>query len=127
MNKNEIINEYRQAKNKRAQIDILAELNAVPKERIEAILAEGGVELPKRPGPKAAGGAKPVARQAHAPSVINVLRNELAKLEDAEACIPDQIRKLQEQLACIGEKREAVKRALDIVCSAYVLKEDTQR
>lgn len=42
MNKNEIISEYRQAKNKRAQIDILAELNAVPKERIEAILVEGG-------------------------------------------------------------------------------------
>ena len=123
MNKNEIISEYRQAKNKRAQINILAELNAVPKERIEAILAEGGVELPKRPGPKAAGGAKPVARQAQAPSVINVLRNELAKLEDAEACIPDQIRKLQEQLACIGEKREAVKRALDIVCGAYAVKE----
>lgn len=82
MNKNEIINEYRQAKNKRAQIDILAELNAVPKERIEAILAEGGVELPKRPGPKAASGAKPAARQAQVPSVIIVLRNELAKLEE---------------------------------------------
>lgn len=123
MNKNEIISEYRQAKNKRAQIDILAELNAVPKERIEAILVEGGVDLPKRPGPKAAGGAKPEARQAQAPSVINVLSNELAKLEDAEACIPDQIRKLQEQLACIGEKREAVKRALDIVRGAYAAKE----
>lgn len=56
--------------------------------------------------------------------MINVLRNELAKLEDAEACIPDQIRKLQEQLACIGEKRDAVKRALDIVCSAYAAKEE---
>ena len=124
MNKNEIISEYRQAKNKRAQINILAELHAVPKERIEAILGEGGVELPKRPGPKAAGGAKPAARQAQAPSVINVLRNELAKLEEAEAYIPDKIRVLQEQLAGISEKREAVKRALDIVCNAYALEED---
>lgn len=42
MNKTEIISEYRQAKNKRAQIGILAELNACPKECIEAILVEGG-------------------------------------------------------------------------------------
>ena len=46
MNKSEIISEYRQAKNKRAQIDILAELNAVPKERIETILVEGGWSCP---------------------------------------------------------------------------------
>lgn len=122
MNKTEIISEYRQAKNKRAQIGILAELNACPKECIETILVEGGVELPKKPGPQSKGGVKPAARQAQTPGVIYVLRNELAKLEDAEASIPDQIHALQEQLAGISEKREAVKRALDIVLDAYVAK-----
>ena len=84
------------------------------------------MELPKKTGPKPTGGVKPTARQAQAPVVINVLRNELAKLEEAEACIPDQIRVLQEQLAGISEKREAVKRALDIVCNAYALEDDTK-
>lgn len=55
MTEGEILRSYREAKNPKEQIKVLAELNAVPKDTIIDILIEQGVdekELPKRRKPK---------------------------------------------------------------------------
>lgn len=43
MTKEEIVREYKAAKHQKAQIEILAQLNCVPKEEIERVLREAGV------------------------------------------------------------------------------------
>ena len=45
MTENEIVRSYRAAKNKRQQIEILADLNVVSQDEIKAILKENGVDL----------------------------------------------------------------------------------
>ena len=49
MTNEEIVKEYNEAKDKRGQIQILADMNSCKKDEIRAILAAEGVELPKRP------------------------------------------------------------------------------
>lgn len=45
MTENEIVRNYREAKNKRQQIEILADLNAISQDEIKAILKKNGVDL----------------------------------------------------------------------------------
>lgn len=45
MTNNEIVRNYQQAKNKRQQIEILADLNETDKDTIKGILKAGGIDL----------------------------------------------------------------------------------
>ena len=56
MAEGDIVRDYRQAKDPKAQIRVLAELNACPKDEIEAILREAGEELPGEAGTRKNGG-----------------------------------------------------------------------
>lgn len=58
MAEGDIVRDYRQAKDPKAQIRVLAELNACPKDEIEAILREAGEELPGEAGTRKNGGAE---------------------------------------------------------------------
>ena len=53
----EIVRNYRQAKDPKAQIRVLAELNACTKDEIMAVLREAGEELPGEAGTRKNGGA----------------------------------------------------------------------
>lgn len=52
MTEEEIVRDYRQAKTKQKQIEILAELNACDKAEIKRILTEAGEQLPRNMGRK---------------------------------------------------------------------------
>lgn len=55
MTENEIVRNYREAKNKREQVTILADLNSCSKDELIAILLKNGVdsrELPRKRKPK---------------------------------------------------------------------------
>ncbi len=49
MSNEEIVKMYRESKNKKAQVEILADLNACGKEKILSILKEGGVSPTEMP------------------------------------------------------------------------------
>lgn len=54
----EIVDAYKNAESKKAQIGILAELNSCDKKDIEKILTDNGVELPKEDNRRKIGSAK---------------------------------------------------------------------
>ena len=49
MSREEIVKSYKESKDKRHQIDILADLNCIDKDGIRAILYDAGVPLPGKP------------------------------------------------------------------------------
>lgn len=76
MTESEIVRNYREAKNKREQVNILADLNCCSKEEITEILLNNGVssqELPKKRKPR----KKPEESSKH--SAIDTVASVLAQ------------------------------------------------
>lgn len=65
MSKDEIVRKYKEAKNKKHMIEILADLNLCDKSLIKSILTEGGISLPRNPnfGKPKAQIKKPIAKE----------------------------------------------------------------
>lgn len=87
MSNDEIVVRYRQAKNKGDQVQILAELNACPVERIIGILTANGIDNRN----------------------FNILRHKLKKQEEKAAKKAEKMREeYQEQLAIQAEAMKAM-------------------
>ena len=91
MTNGEICEMYRSSKNKTSQIKILAELNAVPEEKIREILSEGGYEM----SVKATLKNKPVT-------------NKIAEVETKPAAV-------EKKKAEVEQKPETVENAVPVI------------
>ena len=122
MTKGDICKEYREAKRKRQQIEILADLNQVSVDYIKEILKEGGVW--QTPGPKPKRKAA-IINQDFEDAVNEMIEetNEQQKkdalieaahfgLEFMDAKIAEKERFIEEVMAEIEELRGAKRRAL---------------
>lgn len=77
MTENEIVKEYKEAKKKNAQIQILAELNCVEPKKIRAILQKHGVY--QKPGPKMDPDRKPAQINEEFESAVQEMIEESKK------------------------------------------------
>lgn len=87
MTNDDIVKEYLEAKNRMAQIRILADQNLCKKSEIVAVLVDAGVEVPKNCLPKKAAPEAPAATAA-GKDFTESLR--LAALEAIEKMIPPE-------------------------------------
>lgn len=69
MSNEEIVRNYREAKDKAKQLGILAELNACDKQKIKDILTEGGIDYRSFPRSRKEKAAAPDVKQAKAKPV----------------------------------------------------------
>lgn len=116
----EIVRNYKQAKDKRAQIKILAELNTCDVEDIKQILRDNGMDL--RSGSYRLKAGTNVPEQKTVPPMPKNTEPEPAADGNSERIkVPDTIRKILEedlntiekQLGELVEKRIAIKEFLD--------------
>lgn len=118
MSNDEILASWRDAKDRKAQIRILAELNATTEEDIRDRLAAQGVDrrqLPRKTGPRkdaaAAGetGSRRTAEGREVPmeAVIRGLRQELERLEVQKRWIEDRLEKLAGATRALEEEYTA--------------------
>lgn len=99
MTEEEIVRNFKQAKNKREQIKILADLNCTSRDEIKEILKKNGVseeELPAKPGRK-------VKKEEIPEAVREACGKEMVNLQMDIDKNTDTIRDLQEQ----NRKKEA--------------------
>lgn len=86
MTENEILRSYQQAKNKKQQIEILADLNQVPKDTIKAILRENGIDMRSAN----TGNRKPAIINKDFDDEINKMIKELPVIEAADP-VPGEV------------------------------------
>lgn len=109
MTESEIVRDYREAKNKREQVTILADRNVCEKEEIIGILLKNGVdprELPRKRKPKEKSGETTEKKHCAADTVASILAREVMQI--------DQM--LQEHYAVIKrleQEKEDIKAYID--------------
>lgn len=117
MTNEEIVRNYNEAKNKTAQIGILADLNCCPKSEIRNILREAGIKLSGNPN----FGKATIKKKPKAKDELKAAAEEIEKQEEEKTKrIPDVVRhqlledikKLDEE---IGELLKKKKELLDFV------------
>lgn len=122
MTNDEIVREYREAANKRAQIRILAQLNACPVETITDILTGAGEDIPKKTGPKpkVLEVAQPkMEKKAYTiPAVVaDTLRVKIIELESLNNRLIEQAKGIKDQVRendeMIRELTEFLERGTD--------------
>lgn len=94
MTPGEIVKSYREAKEKKKQIQILAELNACSTEFIKQIMRENGVQFPG-PSPKKAPKepAKKIENKIKVPAAVRSA--VLTQLQDINTAIKDMEEKIE--------------------------------
>lgn len=92
MSKDEIVRKYKEAKNKKHVIEILADLNTCDKSLIRTILTEGGISLPGNPnfGKPKAQIKKPIATEEETEESNEVAIEETNPIKHEP--LPDVIR-----------------------------------
>lgn len=90
MSEKEIVRSYTNAKDKRSQVGILAELNACPKDAIREILERNGISAPK-PGRKSQKKEEPKKPKAKLTAKGKLLlKNEEPKTTDCKDCVMEK-------------------------------------
>ena len=80
MSDSEIVRSYKEAKDKRSQVGVLAELNACSKDYIREILQRNGINAPK-PGRKSATEPEPVKAEEPKKAVLTEMAKKAVKRE----------------------------------------------
>ena len=111
----EIVRSYREAKDKRSQVGVLAELNACNKDLIREILKHNGINAPK-PGRKSTTEPEPVK------AALTEMAKKAVKKEPAEKSTeddtPDELLLFAvERLKSLQEDREARERDIQTMQS----------
>lgn len=113
MSDSEIVRSYKEAKDKRSQVGVLAELNACSKDYIREILQRNGINAPK-PGRKSTTEPEPV-KAALTEMAKKAVRKEPADPEDDT---PDELLLLAtERLKHLQESRAEHEHSLQIIQS----------
>ena len=135
MSDSEIVRSYREAKDKRSQVGVLAELNACSKDYIREILKRSGIDAPK-PGRKSTTEPEPVraaltemAKKAVRKEPEIVKENpEIVKEKSTEDDTPDELLLLAtERLKNLRESREEREHDIQIMQSIvddYIRREE---
>lgn len=90
MSEKEIVRSYMNAKDKRSQVGVLAELNACPKDTIREILERNGISAPK-PGRKSQKKEEPKKPKAKLTAKGKLLlKNEEPKTTDCKDCVMEK-------------------------------------
>lgn len=110
MNNADIVKSYREAKDKKKQVSILAELNACEKEKIISILKEGGIsdrELPRNRKKTESDGKseKPMAIQKAQPT-----EKAEPKKEESPAAVTEELPEIVKEVICrqMEQEQEAI-------------------
>lgn len=117
----EILHSFRTAAKPAAQVEILAELNGVPVEKIKKILVDEGVD--PRQLPRAKKNMKkeePVkVKKSPGSSVVTSLETEIKRLDKRTEEIKRLIIDLQEELEANLKKMKALDEAWELLQDAY--------
>lgn len=102
----EILQLYREAKDKQEEIQILAELNAVPVKEVEQFLLSKGIKLPKRQYNKRQSTKTPKSENAKTPEKAKQKSVKMPEsirwiLIEKRASLIEQIIKMQKEVADI--------------------------
>ena len=118
MSEGDIVLEYRQAKDKKKQIGILADENGCTQKVIKAILRNHGLEYPAGPGrpPKAEAAEKP-DREAEQTPLEDRAFPEIPELPE----IPEDITEVTQDLLLYYQAVQAIARLLDIADADEVM------
>ena len=119
MSDSEIVRSYKEAKDKRSQVGVLAELNACSKDYIREILQRNGINAPK-PGRKSATEPEPVKAEEPKKAVLTEMAKKAVKKEpaDPEDDTPDELLLLAtERLKNLRENREEREHDIQIMQS----------
>lgn len=91
MSDSEIVRSYKEAKDKRSQVGVLAELNACSKDYIREILQRNGINAPK-PGRKSTTEPEPIKAEEPKKAVKKEPADpEIVKDEQTEDYTPDEL------------------------------------
>lgn len=106
MTNGEIVRSYREAKEKKKQIEILAELNACTTADIKKILVEGGVQFPgpkpKKPESSTADTPAEAPKENKIPGAVNVAVIEyLTAITQRKTALEEEIEKLNNTAAVL--------------------------
>ena len=115
----EIVRSYKEAKDKRSQVGVLAELNACSKDYIREILQRNGINAPK-PGRKSTTEPEPVKAEEPKKAVLTEMAKKAVKKEpaDPEDDTPDELLLLAtERLKHLQESRAEHEHSLQIIQS----------
>ena len=119
MSDSEIVRSYKEAKDKRSQVGVLAELNACSKDYIREILQRNGINAPK-PGRKSTTEPEPVKAEEPKKAVLTEMAKKAVKKEpaDPEDDTPDELLLLAtERLKHLQESRAEHEHSLQIIQS----------
>jgi len=83
MSDSEIVRSYKEAKDKRSQVGVLAELNACSKDCIRKILQRNGINAPK-PGRKSTTESEPVKDEEPKKAYLTEMARRALKIEEPE-------------------------------------------
>ena len=119
MNENEIVRSYRESKNKKQQIGILADMNCCEPEQIKEILKKNGVDL--RGGNYRAKKEEAPKEDAKAAPPIPERKIEIPEEQIVKDKLPRIVRKtleedldfIEEQLKELIEKKSTIKKFLE--------------
>jgi ribosomal protein L16 Arg81 hydroxylase len=119
MNENEIVKNYRESKNKKQQIDILADMNCCSPEQIKEILKKNGVDLrggnyraKKEETPKEdAKAASPVPERKIEIPEEQIVKNKLPRI--VRKTLEEDLDFIEEQLKELIEKKITIKKFLE--------------
>ena len=106
----EIVRSYREAKDKRSQVGVLAELNACSKDYIREILKRSGIDAPK-PGRKSTTEPEPVK------AALTEMAKQAVKKEPADPEeVPDELMEIaQDRLKSPQENRENREHEIEVL------------
>lgn len=117
MRKNEIVRNYKSAKNPKEQIRILADLNCTSQTEIKKVLAEAGVELPQRTSKNA---KKPINTQCEEENREVEEVKEIEQINQPEDDVASEIEKiLHEELERLDAHLSLLKMRKEIIESRY--------
>lgn len=123
MSKERILAEYRQAKDKKKQIGILADLNACDQNKIMEILKEMGVphrELPRNRGANVTPAGEVIihdfgeAKAEIPPEVAKLLKERVAMIESERSVIDSNIRRMEERQADLQKEAMVLRNFLGL-------------
>ena len=118
MTRSEIASRFREAKNKREQIKILAELNDCPTSVIQEELIAAGfgpddVRLRKKKGQKQAEQVKKTGGPNGIKVALDALRKELKQLDEVSEDLLAQICFLQDEYDKVNGKKGKIRKAIE--------------
>lgn len=103
MSEKEIVRSYTNAKDKRSQVGVLAELNACPKDTIREILERNGISAPK-PGRKSQKKEEPKKPKAQLTAKGKLLLKNEEKTESSDLSAPEKVGTHQQDVGTKSEK-----------------------